>query len=536
MKTLFFLSILRLSAATIADYFGGSNNQDYLNWIASVNYKSSLFLASDADPANGAAVHWTLSPPYVEIGVAVRASGWLGFGLSENGGMTGTDMFLFEAKSPNVVTDAYVTEIRSPQIDDCQDWEFVDSRTDGEFLIVQVRRKLLTDDVAQDLPIRDDADYVIPLQRIIAAWGDSDSIGYHGQNVARGAIRWFDLGAGMGAGFEELMKVEATGYFFVGASRYLVRPTATVYKYFCVSGNDLRLQNVPLDSGVTVIGIEPVITSKYIHHMDAHARWDENNGNKEVATEQEKIYEWASGNPDFALPEDVGIPFGGESGYRSICLQIHFNNPTMTLGGIDNSGIKLHYRLTPRKYDLGVLLLGDPYVKLNGMKVGMGTSRHTFECAPVCSATTLVDEPVTVIWESLHMHRIGVSAYNFHFRNGQLIRTGRAEYHEFDQQSTQMVVQEPFQILPGDSFQTTCFFRNQDDKNLEFGPSSSDEMCIALLYYYPRKQMSSGSFSWYCGYGFEQRDCNSTWTTEVLADSSGLNRTFGQPSTKCNSN
>jgi len=102
MKTLCLLSILCLSSAATADYFGG----------------------------------------------------WLGFGLSENGGMTGADMFIFEAKLPHVVVDAFVTDIRQPQIDDCQDWEFVDSRMDGEFLIVQV----------QVLPIRDDADYFRPVR------------------------------------------------------------------------------------------------------------------------------------------------------------------------------------------------------------------------------------------------------------------------------------------------------------------------------------------------------------------------------------
>ena len=72
---------------------------------------------------------------------------------------------------------------------------------------MEVHRTLTTDDVAHYLPIRDDTAYVIPLQRIIATWGDSGTIGYHGQNVARGAINWFDLGAGMGDDLEQRVNV-----------------------------------------------------------------------------------------------------------------------------------------------------------------------------------------------------------------------------------------------------------------------------------------------------------------------------------------
>lgn len=143
-----------------------------------------------------------------------------------------------------------------------------------------------------------------------------------------------------------------------------------------------------------------------------------------------------------------------------------------------------------------------------------------------------MDEPVNVMWEGLHMHRNGISAYTQHFRNGQLLRTARANYFEFDQQGIQLVAQHPYQILPGDSFRTTCFYRNDGD--LSFGPHTCDEMCMGYLFYYPRMEMSSTSLSWHCGYGFEESAaCSATWANEILSDTSGLNRTFGLPATKC---
>jgi len=223
MRILLSLVAIAQASATFSDlehYFGGENNQYYVNWATSVKYKSSLFLASEADPSDGAAVHWSISQLHVEIGVAVRAAGWIGFGISDNGGMKGTDMFIFEARSPGTILDAYVTEFLYPQVDQCQDWEFVHSATDGEFLIVQVRRKLITDDIAQDLPIHDDGDYVEALQKVIAPWGDSYSFGYHGQRRARGSIRWFNLSPIMSTGLENVARTETSYEFSVHAKNY----------------------------------------------------------------------------------------------------------------------------------------------------------------------------------------------------------------------------------------------------------------------------------------------------------------------------
>lgn len=539
MRTLLLsLLVLARTGATsveLAKYFGGSNNIEYLNWAASVNYESSQFFASDTDPSDGVAVHWTISQPYVELGVAVRASGWLGFGISDNGGMTGSDMFIFEANTPRAVVDAYVGESRYPQIDHCQDWEFVDSSTDGDFLIVQVRRKLVTGDTAHDLPIRDDAEYALPLQKIIAAWGDSSSIGYHGLRRARGTIRWYNFGFLSDSEFRDIMRVEASSSLFVGANNYRVSKLETVYHLFCVTATDALKQGVDMDRGITVVGFEPV-ASKFVHHMVAHGGTDENPKQKDSQDMNglEVIFVWAPGTPQFALPYNVGLPIGGKSGYRRVCVQIHYNNPSHKKGQVDNSGIKFHYRIVPRQHDFGVLQLGDPFVHLAGRKVGDGLAQHTFECSSACSATALTDEPVTVLYEGLHMHGSGASAYNQQFRNGQLIRTGRAEYYEFDQQSVHLVVQEPFQVFPGDSFRTTCAYSNFDVKGRRFGHQSSDEMCIAYLFYYPRKLNAGSSLSWYCGHGFSHNDdCDAKWTTGTLSDVSGLNRTFARATTSC---
>lgn len=108
-------------------YFGGIDHAPYLNWILEngASYDSSAYFAAPtADTTHGAALHWRVDEEFVYIGVAARATGWVGFGMADAGGMKGSDIVIFEASKPGVLTDAFVMEERVPIVDDCQDWTF----------------------------------------------------------------------------------------------------------------------------------------------------------------------------------------------------------------------------------------------------------------------------------------------------------------------------------------------------------------------------------------------------------------------------
>lgn len=57
-------------------------------------------------------------------------------------------------------------------------------------MIVQMSRLLDTKD-KQDHSIKNDLELWSPPTRIIAAWGSSDNVSFHGQNNARGSVRIF---------------------------------------------------------------------------------------------------------------------------------------------------------------------------------------------------------------------------------------------------------------------------------------------------------------------------------------------------------
>jgi hypothetical protein len=147
--------------------------------------------------------------------------------------------------------------------------------------------------------------------------------------------------------------------------------------------------------------------------------------------------------------------------------------------------------------------VGDPFVFLEGAQVGDGLSEHVFECPGSCSQLAL-DEPVTILRESLHMHASGASMYNHLYRDGNLMHTSSAQFFDFEQQGSQQALQQPYEVLPGDSFKVECWYRNGNAQNRTFGLGSSNEMCISFLFYYPRVNLGSdfGDFPWYCGFGF----------------------------------
>jgi hypothetical protein len=185
---------------------------------------------------------------------------------------------------------------------------------------------------------------------------------------------------------------------------------------------------------------------------------------------------------------------------------------------------------------MGVLQVGDPFVNLYGEAVGEGLSSHQFECPGSCSATFLDEEPVTVIREYLHMHGTGSRMTNEQIRDGVAIRQSNVEVWDFDQNGNFPVKQESFEVQPGDSFRTSCYYRGNSDTI--FGLASQEEMCISFIYYYPRKteKMGQSEFPWVCGYGIDQLDnaCNAEYTQTALETDMQLNREFGARKTQCN--
>lgn len=272
-------------------------------------------------------------------------------------------------------------------------------------------------------------------------------------------------------------------------------------------------------------------------------------------------------------------------------LTVRNTSDTMLLIGfvqgiVDNSGVEFFYTSVPREMEMGVLQIGgeslqsvssdswrwkvcviifstkissktDPFLNLFGTPVGEGLSFHSFTCSGDCSSTFL-SEPVTVVREYLHMHGTGTRMTNEQLRNGEVVRNSSVEVWEFDQNGNVPIQQQPFQIFPGDSFRTNCYYRGKADTTFGLGSQEGEspfptlsvfrraltphcipfasiafvsEMCIVFAYYYPLKRIAVdgvGDIPWHCGYddpGFEV--CFVEYDSFPLTKDDQLNRLFG---------
>lgn len=501
-----------------ADYFFANATTDidnekapYVTWLQErgAAYERSVFLhpSSDTTMGEGAAVFWTLhdeaettgdiaslltravtTEPWVQFAVAVQARGWVGFGLSEAGGMLGSDMVVWDSQDPTKITDMHVVEGRLPQEDKCANWDLLQVTFEDGWIILEVARNLDTGD-SQDRPIMDDSSAFMAVTRLISAWGD-EAFGYHGPNVARNGVRLFGDENAAGATPEshhERMTSMADGSFEVYARNFTIPATETTYHESCFNYQDIldQLPDIVEGQSITLIGGAPFFspeTAPFVHHYLVLS-----SDQPDACDYSTMLAGWAPGDIGLELPENTGMPIFGQGQAKSIIIQIHYHNPNLKENLMDSSGYELFFTFKPREFEMAVLQVGDPFRELSGTPVGEGLSQWTFECDTTCSTLALGDESVTVVQESLHMHTKGVRMVNELVRDGEVIHTASVEVFEFEQQGSYLVPMQPYQVQPGDTFRTSCYYRN----GTEFGSGSRDEMCGTCCF-----PFSPRSFFW----------------------------------------
>jgi hypothetical protein len=73
-----------VGATAAATYFGTAANttNEYTTWLekSASPYKRHVFLAALNDTTHGMAVHWTIQDGEIQLAVAAKTTGWLGFG------------------------------------------------------------------------------------------------------------------------------------------------------------------------------------------------------------------------------------------------------------------------------------------------------------------------------------------------------------------------------------------------------------------------------------------------------------------------
>ena len=113
---------------------------------------------------------------------------------------------------------------------------------------------------------------------------------------------------------------------------------------------------------------------------------------------------WAVGSPGEMFPYHVGQPIGGEERAGYFLLQIHYDNPDMDTGVVDNSGLSILYTDKLREHDVFNVNLG---AGVNVQHIIPPNQESFISGGRVSAECTLAGLPVkgiNVISGALHTH------------------------------------------------------------------------------------------------------------------------------------
>jgi hypothetical protein len=465
------------------------------------DYTNKVFLGPD----NDIALLWKINGDHIELAVAAGASGWVGFGIADAGAMPGADMITFEAAT-QTLTDRYSLEFAKPIPDLCQDdWTLVGSDSDDNFISFRATRALVTND-PQDRNLIDDSDLVVQATPVIVAWGNQQTLSFHGLNRARSYVRFF---AEDQESTSDKLEDLSDGSFVIAIDSFLVPQQETTYKDFCIDVPDIVGYPEGTTEAIHIIGVDyasskensGIDTSAHVHHFAAFGR----SVTCGPQSPEQIFYGWAPGQEPLVMPSNVGIPIGGDTGFQSLALQIHFDNRGETPDVIDSTGIRVYYVLQQREHSAAAMVVGDGAISLAGQSVGSIETAHEFTCPTSCTASHF-SAPVTIFAEALHEHETGARAENFVIRQGEIINHAAVDVWDFRRNGIKIVQQAPYELMPGDVFKTVCYYKNRDNATV-FGMGSEDEMCQAMLWYYPAISQSHG----FCAPNFPDPQCSADY-------------------------
>lgn len=198
-------------------------------------------------------------------------------------GMPGSDIVIYEADSDEI-TDTFALDYAEPSVDCIQSWNLVESLVDDEnkMILFEVERALDTKD-SQDRAILDDSLEYAQANRVIVAWGDTSTVSFHGENRARGSIRFFQsstsskskMPARLNSLDESYSTLNLTAYSFDDSDgsfipNYTIPDTNdTIYHNFAYDLNALSSLGFPVDTEHHIVGfrfLEYAPSIEYVHH------------------------------------------------------------------------------------------------------------------------------------------------------------------------------------------------------------------------------------------------------------------------------
>jgi len=279
-------------------------------------------------------------------------------------------------------------------------------------------------------------------------------------------------------------------------------PSHTDTTYYC------KIFKIPeLDSTHHVVKFEPIVeegNEGAVHHYIVY-ECDEDIINDEAigaegvcATDFENmpakecrgsstLYSWAIGGGSLWMPENVGLPIGGDSGPKYLMFEVHYDNPELRDDIVDSSGFRMTITPTLRTHNAGYLSVGAWLTELaTFIPPGLSYAHNRAFMNGECTKDVLPEEGVKIITSNLHMHTLGVAGSLRIIRDGVELEPIESNWnYDFNYQNS-IFHEDQRIILPGDGLIMDCYFDSTARDYATYGgESTQEEMCIGGVMYYP---------------------------------------------------
>jgi hypothetical protein len=181
---------------------------------------------------------------------------------------------------------------------------------------------------------------------------------------------------------------------------------------------------------------------------------------------------WAPGGDPLELPPEAGFPEEANKTTHWV-MQIHYSNPKGT-AETDASGYDLCTTDQLRPNDADVLAFGS---------IGFVVPpRCAFSLA--CNYSAVFDaKPINIFHMMPHMHKLGKALTVEHISGGKSDTVMDQPAYNFEKQGG---FETNFTLKQGDFLRTRCTWNNTTDLPVPWGEKTTQEMCFAFGFYYPK--------------------------------------------------
>ncbi|XP_073708793.1 DBH-like monooxygenase protein 2 homolog [Garra rufa] len=411
--------------------------------------------------------------------VTVNTSGWVGFGFSPKGGMTGADIVIGGVgPDGSYFSDRHAGGNAMPEVDQLQNYKLLSLTESNGKTVMKFQRSIDSCD-KDDLTITD-----LPM-KLIYAYGQTDDITYH--STQRGTkelnlLKYMPQVTPPNSNFFDVTMVN----FTVPAKHTHYHCKVLKAPVFDVKQHIYRIEpvikNVDLVHHLILYRCPPTVTEEL--DVECYTTVD--------AQCMQVVAVWGVGGGAFEFPEVAGLPIGGNVDEFFYRLEVHYNNPTAVEGRLDDSGLRFHYTSELRQHDAGILM--------TGLAVAPGyaippkaKSFLTYGLCDTANIPKVLEAPndLQVFAVMLHTHLAGRKVRVGHFRGEEQIdllvvdENYDFEYQEMLNLGKTKTVQLDDKVL------VQCTYNTENLDTLTWGGfSTTEEMCLAFLVYYPAMELS----------------------------------------------